>query len=201
MSPTRRTFLTTCGGVLTALSGCLSGVADLPESGSGTVTPPPIPNSSPPVGTGGVDDLGLPDSYERIKVGSRDDISEDYQPHDLDIWHGLESEQPIYLRILDRRAGTTVHQSEYHIPAVATLDVTLLRPSKYYVQVWGPPIETPQTLLVPCTFFDCNSSTTVIKILKNGSVRSAVPSTLKNCGASSYCSDSRPQNRSNDSPV
>jgi hypothetical protein len=56
-----------------------------------------------------------------------------------------------------------------------------LTPSKYYVQLWGPAIDSPETLLVPCRRFDCNESSTDIGIFESGEVRSAVFGTAVAC--------------------
>jgi hypothetical protein len=97
------------------------------------------------------------------------------------VWNALERETRVSTRILDRVAETTVQQVEYRIPADQAVSVTLLAPSRYFVHLWGPAIESPETLLVPCSMFDCNSSATRLGVLDGGDVRSMVISSLADC--------------------
>lgn len=183
----RRALLATVGTGVASLSGCLA-AADGPSAPDSTPgTPPATPDSTPPVNTGGLDDFDPSSTSRQVEVGSRDGVKEKFGPHDLLIWNASESEQSVSLRILDRVRETTAHRAGYTIPADAAVEITLLRPSKYYLQLWGPAIDTPETLLVPCDLFDCNASATRIGIFENGRVRSSVISTLVGCPSTPDC--------------
>lgn len=177
----RRTVLGTVGTGFVSLSGCLATADGQSPSDTATRTPPATPEATPPANSGGLDQFDPATTYNRVEVGSREGVKEDFQPHDLLIWNTFEREQTVSLRILDRLGETTTHRATYDIPADAALEVTLLTPSKYYVQLWGPAIDTPETLLVPCDLFDCNTSRTRIGIFEPGQVRSSVLSTLVGC--------------------
>lgn len=177
----RRTVLATVGTGLVSFSGCLAAADGQSPSDTPTGTPPATPESTPPANTGGLDEFDPSTTYKWVEVGTREGVKENFKPHDLQLWNTFENEQTVSLRILDRLADTTAHRATYAIPADAALEVTLLTPSKYYVQLWGPAIDTPETLLVPCTLFDCNTSATRIGIFESGRVRSSVLSTLVGC--------------------
>lgn len=183
----RRTVLGAVGTGLPSLSGCLVAADGQSASDGATETSPATPESTPPVNTGGVDEFDPSNTYERVEVGSRKGVKEEFKPHHLLIWNTYGSEQTVQLRILDRVAVTTAHRAAYTIPADAALEVSLLTPSKYYVQLWGPAIDTPETLLVPCDLFDCNASITRIGIIETGRVRSSVISTLAGCFSTPDC--------------
>lgn len=146
-----------------------------------TSTPPATPESTPPVNTGGIGVFDPSSIHNWIEIGSREGVKEEFKPHDIRIWNTLSSERTVFVRILDRLAKTTVHRAEYTIPADEGVRITLLTPSKYYVQLWGPAINPPETLLVPCRHFDCNESSIDIGFFESGEVRSAVFSTLVAC--------------------
>lgn len=192
MLPSRRKVLQSITvAIPVGLAGCSFGGGPQPTdpapdtsptaTDAPTSTPPATPVSTPPVNSGGLDSFDPSDIHERIEVGSREGVKAEYKPHDLRIWNALGSEQPVSVRILDRRAKTTVHRGEYGIPADVEIRITLLTPSKYYVQLWGPAIESPETLRVTCSHFDCNESSLDIGIFESGEVRSAVFSTLVAC--------------------
>lgn len=183
----RRALLATVGTGIASLSGCLAAADGQATPDSTPGTPPATPRSTPPVNTGGLDDFEPSSTYRQVEVGSREGVDEKFGPHDLVVWNSYGSEQPVSLRILDRVRETTTHRAGYTIPADAAIEVTLLTPSKYYVQLWGPAIDTPETLLVPCDLFDCNASATRIGILENGRVRSSVISTLAGCPSTPEC--------------
>lgn len=175
----RRKVLGLIGGVTSGFAGCLAtGMGEsAPESRS--PTPPATPTDTPPVNTGGLDEFDPTETYKNIELGSRGVLG-DFRPHDLHIWNAAPDQRVVNLRILDRVANESVHRATNTIPADDALAVTLLEPSRYFVQLWGPEIAT-ETLLVPCDFFDCNSSVTSIGLFENGHIRSSVRSTLVAC--------------------
>lgn len=177
----RRKFLGLVGGVTSGFAGCLASGTSDPTPDSTSPTPPATPSGTPPVNTGGPDEFDPADAYKQVEVGSRAGVNEDFLPHDLHIWNAASDQRVVNLRILDRLATTTAHRAAYTIPADKGLEVTLLTPSKYYVQLWGPAIDTPETLLVPCDLFDCNESSTGISIHDHGHIHSSVVSTLAGC--------------------
>lgn len=177
----RRAILGLVGGVTGGFAGCLAtGVSDQAPDSTAT-TPPATPSGPPPVNTGGLSEFDPAETYKHVDVGTRDGVPEKFEPHDLLIWNALERETRISMRLLDRVADTTTHRDEYDIPADQAVSVTLLSPSRYFVQLWGLAIESPETLLVPCSLFDCNSSVTRIGVFERGDVRSSVMSTTAAC--------------------
>lgn len=175
----RREILGVIGGLTSGLTGCLAtGVSNQPAD---STTTPRTPRETPPVNTGGLSEFDPGDTYQHIDIGTRDGVPEKFKPHTLLVWNALERETQVFIRILDRVAATTAHRDEYKIPTDQTLRVTLLAPSRYYLQLWGTAIESPETLLVPCSLFDCNSSVTRIGVFENGDVRSSVMSTAAAC--------------------
>ena len=176
----RRKVLGLIGGVTSGFAGCLA--TGVGESGPDSTSPtrPATPSGTPPVNTGGLDEFDPTDTYKKVEVGSRDGVAEDFRPHDLHIWNAAPDQRVVNLRILDRVANEPVHRATYTIPADDALAVTLLEPSRYFAQLWGPVIAT-ETLLVPCDLFDCNSSVTSIGIFENGHIRSSVSSTMAAC--------------------
>lgn len=192
MPPSRRKVLQAMtAAVPVGLAGCMSGGASTttdpslsssPTAISGpTSTPPATPETTPPENSGGLDDFDPTNIHERIEVGSREGVKEEFKLHDLGIWNTVGSEQSVSVRVLDRLAETAVHRAEYSIPADEAVRIGLLTPSKYYVQLGGAAIDSPETLLVPCERFDCNESKTQIGIFESGAVRSTVLTTLAQC--------------------
>jgi len=192
MPPSRRKILQAITtAVPVGLAGCMSGgppqtTDQSPSPGSKetpapTSTPPKTPESTPPVNSGGLDDFDPSDTYKRLAIGSRDAVKEEFKPHDLRIWNAVGTDQTVAVRILDRLEKTTVHRTDYNMPADEEARITLLTPSKYFVQLWGPVIDAPETLRVACHHFDCNVSSTDIGIFGSGEVRSAIFSTLVAC--------------------
>lgn len=192
MSPTRRKVLQT---ITTAIpvgtAGCLtsstfqnteSSPSNSPRNTSTpTSTPPATPETTPPESSGRVPDAKQKTTYKRVKIGSRQGVEGDFKPHALIIWNTLNSEQSVSVQILNKIAESTVHRADYNIPSDEAVKIHLLTPSKYYVQLWGPPIGSPETLLVPCDRFDCNESSTIIGIFDDGKVGSTILSTLVAC--------------------
>lgn len=176
----RRKVLGAVGGFTGGLAGCLANEVNDQPSNS-TATPPRTPLETPPANSGGLSEFDPEDTYEDVDVGTRDGVAEEFGPHDLLVWNALERETQVSVRVLDRVAETTAHRDEYEIPADQALGATLLSPSRYFVQLWGAAIESPETLLVPCSLFDCNSSVTRIAVFEGGDVRSSVSSTLLGC--------------------
>lgn len=177
----RRTLLGLAGGVASGFGGCLAtGAGDTTPDSTATM-PPATPSGTPPANTGGLSEFDPAATYNQVDVGTRDGVPEKYGPHDLVVWNAVERETRISLRVLDRVAETTVHRDEYDLPTDQAVSVTLLSPSRYFVQLWGPAIEPPETLRVPCSFFDCNSSVTRIGVFDGGAVRSSVMSTDAGC--------------------
>lgn len=192
----RRTFLALVSGVTSGVAGCHATGGSERSSDSATSTPPGTPRSTPPMDTGGLDTFELADIYEHVEMGSRTGVDGDidehvevgsrigvvdaFRPHDLHIWNTTPDHRVINLRILDRLANTTVHRAAYTIPADKGIEVTLLEPARYFVQLWGPVIAT-ETLRVPCSLFDCNESVTGIRIPDDGHLRPTVTSTLAGC--------------------
>jgi len=175
----RRTVLALIGGT-GGIGGCISiGQSDSPPA-SASQEPPATPRSTPPVNTGGIEIFDPATTYKEIDVGNRIGVNDDFEPHNLRIWNAVSGHREVNLRILDRLASATDHQAGYTIPADDALVVTLLDPARYYVQIWGPDIDT-ETLQVPCSLFDCNASETRIKISADGTVKSSVISTLVGC--------------------
>lgn len=177
----RRTLLAFVSGATSGVAGCLAtgGSETPPEPASST--PPATPRSTPPLNTGSHGSFDPDGTYKYVVVGSRTGVNDDFRPHDLHIWNLTPGQRVVNLRILDRLANTTAHRAAYTIPADKGLEVTLLTPSKYYVQLWGPTIDIPETLLVPCYLFDCNESSTGISIHDHGHIHSSVVSTLAGC--------------------
>lgn len=178
----RRAFLGLVGGVTSGFAGCLAPGASDPAPDSPSTTPPATPSGTPPVNTGGRGEYDPETTYEQVEVGSRAGVNDDFLPHDLHIWNATPGQRVVTLRLLDRVANETVHRATYTIPADNVLEVTLLEPSRYFVQLWGPAINT-ETLLVPCSLFDCNNSGTGVHIYENGHIGSSVASTLAGCPA------------------
>lgn len=176
----RRQALVAIGTSTLSLAGCLARETTGPGGAAGTATPPPPPRDLPPVNTGLRGDFEPETTYKEIEVGTRAGVDEDYAPHDLHIWNATAGQRTVNLRILDRVADESVHRAAYTIPAAAALRTTLMEPSQYFVQLWGPAIDT-ETLLVPCIIFDCNSSTTSISLYEDGHIGSVVSSTLVGC--------------------
>ena len=179
-SMNRRKVLGLVGGVSSGFAGCLATGAGESASNPTSTTPPATPSGTPPVNTGGLDDFDPAETYKHVEFGSRVGVNEDFLPHDLHICNATPDQRVVNLRILDRVANETIHRAAYTIPADDALAVTLLEPSRYFVQLWGPAIAT-ETLLVPCDLFDCNSSVTKIGVFENGHIRSSVRSTLAAC--------------------
>lgn len=177
----RRLFLAAAGAGMSSITGCLTSAGGQSPTEEPTRTPPATPESTPPQNAGGLEDVDPKTTYERVEVGSREGVKEDFRPHDILIWNTLSSEQSISVRILDRLAETTAHWAEYSVPADEAVQIRLLTPSKYYIQLWGPAIESPETLLVPCRRFDCNNSATRIGLFETGEVRSGILTTLAEC--------------------
>lgn len=179
------------------LAGCLSGGVSARTAGSPgtdetatveptstsspTTTPPPTPETTPPKQIDGGVDTGDSPVYKRVQVGSREGVEDDFRPHHIFVGNSRKGEQSGAIRILDRIAESTVHRAKYTIPTGKDLKISLLTPSKYYVQLWGPAVSSPQTLLVPCDQFDCNSSSTIIEIFGGGEVRATILTTLLAC--------------------
>lgn len=186
----RRRVLAAIGASTLSLAGCLAGGPTDPASDAASSTPtdspteppPATPSGTPPVNTGGRGEFDPADTYEYVLVGSRAGVNEDFLPHELNIWNATPGQRLVNLRILDRVANGTVHRAAYTIPADEALEVRLLEPSRYVVQLWGPAIET-ETLRVPCSLFDCNNSATGISIYDDGHIGSSVASTLVGCPA------------------
>lgn len=192
MPPSRREVLQSItAAVPVGLAGCMAGGAsqttDPSPSTSPTAFPAPTstpsvtPKTTPPENSGGLDEFNPSNTHKRIEIGSRDGVKDEFKPHDLRIWNALGSEETIFVRILDRLAETTVHRAEYSIPTDEAVRITLLTPSTYYIQLWGPSIDSPETLLVPCERFDCNESETQIGVFESGEVRSTVLTSLAGC--------------------
>lgn len=178
----RRTVLALVAGGALPVAGCLGagGSADATSRS----TPPPTPSSTPPVNTGGVSEFDPETVHERVEVGTRPTTDgpdgDAFRPHDVAVLNAAADERTVGVRILDRLADRTAHRDTYRVPADAAVELSLLRPSKYYVQVWGPAVDA-ETLLVPCDSFDCNGSTTEVRIDDSGEVASTVVSTLLAC--------------------
>lgn len=198
MPPSRREVLQTITATApVGLAGCLYGGASAPtdsspgtdqaatgeptSTSSPTTTPPPTPETTPPEQIGGGVDAEDKPTYKRVQVGSREGVNDDFNPHDIFVWNSRDGEKSVAVRILDRIAESTVHRAEYTIPAGEDVKIRLLTPSKYYVQLWGPAVNSPQTLLVPCERFDCNYSSTIIGIFEGGEVRATILTTLAAC--------------------
>lgn len=178
----RRTVLGLVGSVTSGFAGCLATGASDRAPDSTATTPPATPSGTPPVNTGVRRVFDPAATYKQVEVGSRADVNEDFLPHNLYIGNATPGQRVVNLRILDRVANETVHRATYPIPANNELTVTLLEPSRYFVQLWGPAINT-ETLLVPCSLFDCNTTSTGIHIYEDGHIGSSVASTLVACPA------------------
>lgn len=178
----RRKVLGLIGGCASGFAGCLATEMGESDSEPLSSTPPTTPGDRPPVSSGGLENENFnpSDTYKNVDVGSRDGVLEEFRPHDLQIWNAASNQRVVNIRILDRVANNTAHRASYKIPTDTALALSLLTPSRYYVQIWGPEADT-ETLFVPCNSFDCNSSVTKIGIFKNGDIRSTFRKSIAGC--------------------
>jgi len=179
----RRKVLTAAGlTTLAPLSGCSS--VNFGSEGGNEDTELEIPDSPDeyPVSEG---DLSLPEfepgeKYIEFDIQSREGIDDAFGPHGVSVWNATV-ESAVSLGIIDVLDTSVHHHESYKIPHNQEIFVSLLNPSKYILNIRVPDRETEQTLLVPCGFFDCNESSTLIGIFDGGQIESTVRSTRAAC--------------------
>lgn len=132
-----------------------------------------------PVNSGGLDEYPPEETHREVDVGSRDGVDDRYGPHGVLLWTDA-ADLEIDLRVVDAAESSVVYRERHALPADAVLSVRLLEPSLYLVEVRVSGTETRHTVRVPCSFFDCNSSSTRIGIDPDR-VRSSVFTTLAGC--------------------
>lgn len=176
----RRTILAALGASAGSLAGCVASGDDDPGIGASTPTPPATPDGTPPANSGGLDDFDPASTHAQVDVGSRDGVDDRFKPHDVSVWNAGGEERTLHVRVVDRRAGTTAYRDAHEVPADAALDLSLLEPSRYLLQVWEPAGGPETTLRVDCALFDCNGSVTRVALFEDRT-RSSVVSTMAGC--------------------
>lgn len=173
----RREVLVGAGAALTTpLVGCSS------IGGSGKS--PDIPSSpeSYPVSVGEIHNFDAEGTFESIEIGSREGVDAAFEPHLVSIWNNGDVPE-IELRVIDYGPTAIVHENVHAIPDDTILDVTLLEPSLYLVEVTVPALGAETTLRVDCRLFDCNNSATTIEVRANGALPSRMGTTSIGCSS------------------
>lgn len=178
----RRRVLAALGATAGSLAGCVADGADDPDADGRTPTPPATPRGTPPVNSGGLGEFDPASTYEQVDVGSRERVDDRFGPHDVRVWNAVDIERTLHLRVVDRQAEATTYRAAHEVPADAAVDLTLLEPAPYLLQVWAAGGRPRTVLRVPCSVFDCNASATSVAV-HGDRTESSVVSTLAGCPA------------------
>lgn len=173
----RREVLAGAGVALTSpLVGCSS------IGGDGESSDIPSSPRSYPVSVGEIRDFDAEGTLETIEIGSREGVDAAFEPHDVSIWNNGDV-PAIELRVIDYDPTAVVHENAHEIPDGTTLDVTLLEPSLYLIEVTVPALGAKTTLRVDCRLFDCNQSVTTVELRANGALPSRMVTTQIGCSS------------------
>lgn len=155
----RRTYLALVGGLLGA--GC----SGLSSPSTPTLTPAPVTTRTdgPTATPTPADPAAGPEStVELVRIGRRDEVRNpaDNRPHVVEIWNTADTGTRIAVTISSRPSGSDVVQTvldeTYEVPPDAAVQVRLVEPSNYVVEVRVSAIDAGEQFTVPADSFDCN---------------------------------------------
>lgn len=187
----------TVGSICTGIAGCLdsdesntedsdSEEPDSEASQHGSddrdLEIPDSPEEYPVTDSGNrsISDFHSGETYKDIDLGSRDGVDDAYGPHSVLVVNEAGVDE-VDFGVIDVVENVIIHHETYAIPEGEKLVATLLEPSKYVLNVYVPEWEGKHSLRVPCSFFDCNGSSTRIGIFADGRINSSGLSTLIGC--------------------
>ncbi|MCU4799615.1 hypothetical protein OB920_04415 [Halobacteria archaeon HArc-gm2] len=134
-------------------------------------------------------ELTEPDSpFQTIETGTRDGIANPGQntPHRIAIWNASSEGHQIQVEIrsVTNESRSVVLDETYEFPANSVLEVRLLTPDEYLIEMRRTDNEAQKSITVARDWFDCNSSRHKVTIPEDGHITVTESSTLLACDES-----------------
>lgn len=193
----RREFLALSGGFFT--TGCTS--LDTPAGSDSAPTSTPAPTNTPTEAsstpTGTETDPSREDHYERIEIGSRDNVEnpDGNRPHELIIVNAGDVPREFAINITaqqeDSKRTETVLDSSYDVPVAKEprdeapwendIYIELLEPATYTIDLRIPAVDSGKQLTIQQEDFDCNWHTRTMIVYGDGRMEVGGSATTLGC--------------------
>ncbi|MFC7133659.1 MULTISPECIES: hypothetical protein [Salinibaculum] len=185
----RRTLLGGLGAALgTGLAGCTGfGAADADAPTDDTETPSDSRGSTPERTDDTPVDTGTPSErpvtvHETLTVpGEAGGASADVRPHHLRLYNDVDTDRAVTFSVSPSGNGVLRSVSgSYEVPARHAVSIELQQPATYSVAV-SVDGDLVTTFELDESWFDCNSSATLVRLGPDGTVERTERSTLLAC--------------------
>ena len=194
----RREYLALSGGFF--ITGCTSIDTSTGSDSGSTATPTPTSTPTETSSTPTETEPSREDHYERIEIGSRDNVEnpDDNRPHELIMVNAGDAPREFAINITaqqgDSKQTETVLDSSYEVPVAKEpkdeapwendIYIELLQPATYTIDLQIPAEDTGKQLTIQQEDFDCNWHTRTMIVYGDGRIEVGGTSTTLGCNTS-----------------